>query len=219
MSSFDSLTLACEGWFDKPLCDLPDALRQKLEEHFLPMPWDRLSAAGRRDVTQQIDYHDDPGKEEVRQFCWDQSERMISITTQIEQWEAVATPTALNLAQKETLLAQLRQELAVIEAENFVSATESNTAEQQADPPILKAQEKPEVGLQEWHSQNARNAANKRHDQPGGSRDKQSQIREIWASGNYSSRDICAEQECAALGMSFSAARKALNNTPDPIRC
>ena len=59
-------------------------------------------------------------------------------------------------------------------------------------------------------------AANARHSKPGGSRDKQQKIREIWASGHYSSRDICAEEECAGLGMSFSAARKALRGTPDP---
>ena len=41
-------------------------------------------------------------------------------------------------------------------------------------------------------------------------------IKAAWASGKYSSRDVCAEQEAAALGMSFSIARKALRNTPDP---
>lgn len=41
-------------------------------------------------------------------------------------------------------------------------------------------------------------------------------IREIWASGKYSVRDTCAEQEFAALGISYSTARKALRNTPDP---
>jgi hypothetical protein len=73
-----------------------------------------------------------------------------------------------------------------------------------------------EVGTPEWRSQTARNAANARHEQPGGSRDKQQQIREIWATGKYSSRDRCAEKECAAFDMSYSAARKALRNTPDP---
>ena len=76
-----------------------------------------------------------------------------------------------------------------------------------------------ELGSSEWRKKTARTAANVRHDQPGGSRDKQRQIRQIWASGKYSSRDVCAEQECAALGMSFSAARKALINTPRPSRC
>src|SRR5690606_20653636 len=61
-----------------------------------------------------------------------------------------------------------------------------------------------------------RHALEKRHSKPDGSRAKREAIRSIWATGKYSSRDICAEQECAALGMSFSAARKALRNTHDP---
>ena len=73
-----------------------------------------------------------------------------------------------------------------------------------------------QVGSPEWRKQTAAVAANARHDRPGGSRDKQRQIREIWASGKYSSRDLCAEEECAALEMSYGAARKALKNTPDP---
>lgn len=47
---------------------------------------------------------------------------------------------------------------------------------------------------------------------------KKEELAKIWASGKYTSRDICAEQECAALGISFSTARKALRNTPDPQR-
>lgn len=74
----------------------------------------------------------------------------------------------------------------------------------------------PESGTPEWFKENARKAANARHSKPGGSRDKQQQIRDIWATGKYTTRDICAEQECGALGISFSAARKALRNTPKP---
>lgn len=51
-----------------------------------------------------------------------------------------------------------------------------------------------------------------RHDRPGGSREKQNKIREIWKTGKYTSKDLCAEQECEGLGMSFSTARKALRN-------
>lgn len=65
-------------------------------------------------------------------------------------------------------------------------------------------------------SDRARNAATALHEQPGGSREKRNAILEIWASGKYSSRDLCAEQECAALGMSYSTARKALRGTPSP---
>ena len=72
------------------------------------------------------------------------------------------------------------------------------------------------IGSPEWRRQTARTAADARHDQPGGSRDKKKQIREMWATGKYSSRDRCAEEECAALAMSYAAARKALKNTPEP---
>lgn len=65
-------------------------------------------------------------------------------------------------------------------------------------------------------SHRASKAANRRHDKPNGSREKWQRIREIWATGKYSSRDICAEQECAHVDMSLSSARKALRNTPDP---
>ncbi len=59
-------------------------------------------------------------------------------------------------------------------------------------------------------------AADARHSKEGGSRDMQASIREIWATGKYTSRDLCAEEECGALGVSFSAARRALRNTDDP---
>jgi hypothetical protein len=67
-------------------------------------------------------------------------------------------------------------------------------------------------------SRNAKAAADARHSKPNGSREKQAQIREIWASAKYSTRDLCAEEEYAALGISFSTARKALRGTPEPNR-
>ncbi|ABM37948.1 hypothetical protein [Polaromonas naphthalenivorans] len=61
-------------------------------------------------------------------------------------------------------------------------------------------------------------AADALHSKPGNSRDKQEAIRAAWASGKYSSRDLCAEQECAALNMAPGTARRALRNTPEPPR-
>ncbi len=66
------------------------------------------------------------------------------------------------------------------------------------------------------NAERARKVANIGHDKPGGSRDKRRQIQNIWATGKYSSRDVCAEQECAKLAVSFSKARKDLRNTLNP---
>lgn len=61
--------------------------------------------------------------------------------------------------------------------------------------------------------------AETRHGKPGGARDLAEQLREIWATGKYSTRALCAEEEYAALGIkTFSTALKALRNTPDPVR-
>ncbi|MEW8339955.1 MAG: hypothetical protein AB2708_08900 [Candidatus Thiodiazotropha taylori] len=73
-----------------------------------------------------------------------------------------------------------------------------------------------EVGSPEWRSQNAKNAANARYDQAGGSRERKRKLLDLWATGKYRSRNECAKKECAGLGMSYNTARKALINTPDP---
>lgn len=60
-------------------------------------------------------------------------------------------------------------------------------------------------------------AVEARYTKPNGTRDKQKSIRATWATGKYTSRDICAEQEWSGLGFgSFKAARNALTGTPNP---
>lgn len=112
MDGFDSLTLALEDWFDTPSAELPDALRQRVVQEFFPMPWDTLSADQRRSVALQLDYQHDPAMESDRQDWWDFFQRMGAVKAQIAEWNAVAAPTAGELALKERRLTELQQELA-----------------------------------------------------------------------------------------------------------
>ncbi len=109
---FESLTLVLENLFETPLDQLPVALRQRVEREFFPMPWDSLSAEQRRSVALQVDYQNDPATGQDRRFWWVFYERMRDLEKQIATWEAIATPTASDLAQREARLAELRQELA-----------------------------------------------------------------------------------------------------------
>lgn len=59
-------------------------------------------------------------------------------------------------------------------------------------------------------------AANALHDKEGGSRGKADKLRAIWASGRYRTKEECAQKGGASLGMSFKAAKKALQNAPKP---
>ena len=65
-------------------------------------------------------------------------------------------------------------------------------------------------------SRRGKKAANARYNQASGSRSKRAKLLRIWASGRYSTRDACAEQECDALYVTFRTARKWLVGTPDP---
>ncbi len=116
MEHFDALSRALEGWFDRPLGDLSDATRKRVEQEFSPMPWDQLTADQRRSVALQLDYQHDPATEQDRQFWWDFFQRVDELKKQVAEWESVATPTAAELAKKETRLVELQQELTRMEA-------------------------------------------------------------------------------------------------------
>lgn len=60
--------------------------------------------------------------------------------------------------------------------------------------------------------------ADTRHSRPDGSRDMRAKVLEAWASGKYPNKDKCAEKEAERLKISFSTARKALRNAPEPLR-
>ncbi|MDP3333218.1 MAG: hypothetical protein Q8S55_14770 [Methylococcaceae bacterium] len=109
--SFNSLTVALEVWFDKPMEELPDEQRHRVETDFFPMPWNDLSQDQRRSVAEQWDYQHNPAMESDRQYWWDFYQRMQALEDQIEQWNFIATPTATDLMQKESRLAELQREL------------------------------------------------------------------------------------------------------------
>lgn len=111
-ASFASLAVALDVWFDKPNEDMPDELRHRVETDFSPMPWNDLSPDQRRSVAAQWDYQHDPAMESDRQYWWDFYQRMQAVEVQIEQWDSIATPTATDLAQKESRLTELQRELA-----------------------------------------------------------------------------------------------------------
>ena len=112
MKNFESLTLALEGWFDTELCDLPDGLRLRVERDIFPMTWEQQSAQSRRSLALQLDYQHDPAMEQTRQFWWNFFEHQRELKVQIAEWEAKATPTAGDLAQRESRLTELKRKLA-----------------------------------------------------------------------------------------------------------
>jgi len=120
-----------------------------------------------------------------------------------------------------------REELQRIQPESMAALKEKETQIKQIDdeidrlkfgPPSEQSDKntEPEVGSPEWRSKNARHAANVKHSQPGGSRDKRAQARKLWASGKYKTRTELAEKESSSIGISIGIIKKALANIPGP---
>jgi hypothetical protein len=86
---FESLATALEGWFDKPLDALPGELRQRVETKLSLIPWENLSADGRRSIAAQWDCQNDPALEDSRAagleaaiVDWGYWQKLTSLTAQ-----------------------------------------------------------------------------------------------------------------------------------------
>ncbi|QKS29129.1 MAG: hypothetical protein FAZ92_00479 [Accumulibacter sp.] len=133
---FESLSEALEEWFERPLTDLPEALRQRVEHEFLPFTWDLLSPEQRRDFTQQWDYKNDPATEPERQAAWDLVARRLEVEGKMREWEHTCAGTATELATKEARLAELREEITKIDlAEKHMSGKERSEKVRRGDRP------------------------------------------------------------------------------------
>lgn len=125
--AFRSLVKALDGHFDKPFKDLPPRAKVRVLRDF-GLDWDRLGAARRKDCAAQWDDKHDPAKEQERKFWWDFYIRKREIEEQIETWKMVATPTASDLAKKESRVAELQKELAAMKRQERTDASPTTDA-------------------------------------------------------------------------------------------
>lgn len=62
------LLVNLEGYWDKPLAELPRELRAIVEEHYDVISWENLGVANRRNLAAQLDYQHDPKHEPSTYF-------------------------------------------------------------------------------------------------------------------------------------------------------
>jgi hypothetical protein len=124
MSTFVSLTSRLEGWFDKQLADIPEEVRQLIEEEFFPFTWDKCSESDRRFIAKQEDLGNDPATESFREIRWEYAERRSDIELEIKEWQSRATPTALDLQAQSDNLKRLAHELQNLDADFSAKAAQ-----------------------------------------------------------------------------------------------
>lgn len=124
MSDYEPLAPAIENWLDKPLCDLPEPLSDRVTRDFVSS-WDSLTPEQRLSVAEQWDDQHDPTQEDIRNYWFEFYNRLGELDEKISQVDAMPTPTASDFVLKEEHLEKLRQERQEMEAELVKPAEET----------------------------------------------------------------------------------------------
>lgn len=109
MEAFVSLEARLEGWFESPLSVLPVEIARTVSLRFVLVGWDALSPEQRRVFARHWDLEHDPALEGDRQRAWALVMELEELQARLARWEAVPTPSALNLKEKEAQLRNLRE--------------------------------------------------------------------------------------------------------------
>ena len=67
MKKFKSLARALRSLYQKPLHELSENLKARVQDDFLPWHWVKMTPKERQSRAEQWDYENDPGKREVRE--------------------------------------------------------------------------------------------------------------------------------------------------------
>lgn len=204
MTDQKPLAEALDGYFEVPASRLPYGLRKRVEHAFFPLKWRKLSSSQRLAVAEQSDYQGSQNFHKAQKLWWDHLESVEQVENELQTWKKLVAITVSEKVAKEKYIESLQEKLCKLEADVSCTSPVLPSSNEQSSAA--------EVGTSEWRKKTAKAAAEARHNKPGGSRDKKRQIQEIWASGKFSTKQLCAEQECAGLGMSYEAARRALVN-------
>lgn len=70
MRAFESLSSELKPWTKKPLSNLPNDLRTRVQLHFVDLPWDSCTPDKHRQLARWWDFNNDPTTAESRE-SWD----------------------------------------------------------------------------------------------------------------------------------------------------
>lgn len=113
-SVFISLLHSLRGSFDRPISELDEALRLRVEKEFYPHRWDGLAPNQREDLARQLDYYADPANDAERQRDWDLGCKIAEIEKQLKDLENTAPNSVSEIAIKRRLVAELTDELGLL---------------------------------------------------------------------------------------------------------
>ncbi len=115
MNNFVSLVAALGKWFDKPLDNLPENLRERMGGDIILLQlWNDLTPEQRRHTAAQWDYQHDPATADERTYYFDLFGQQDKIEREIREVGLLAASTPLERESKMRQLAELNTKLSGI---------------------------------------------------------------------------------------------------------
>ena len=140
--TFESLTLALAGQFDKPLAELPEGLRRRVVREFFMVRWNKLAPEQRRCHAQTLDNRNNPDKKPEQREWWNYFVSLFSRLSEAEKelakWEATDSkglPSEEEL--KESKIKKLQAEIERINEGIEAPPSLVPVAGHQSDDPVL----------------------------------------------------------------------------------
>jgi hypothetical protein len=113
---FVALTAMLVDSFDKPLTDLPNQLRRRIEREF-PVPWGDLDAEQRRRIAAQWDYQNDPALEDERDELFNLYAREVDIRRDMREVDLLPETSSSERESRGRQLEGLRKQLDIVRKE------------------------------------------------------------------------------------------------------
>ncbi|MCG7926285.1 MAG: hypothetical protein JAY67_12150 [Candidatus Thiodiazotropha taylori] len=116
---YESLALALKGSFRPRLKNLPENLRLRVDCDLYPLEWDQMTPKQRKIAAIEWDQQHETDVVQDRQFWVNYYLQREPINRQLAKWESISTNSATELAQQETQIAELRQQLRKLDRQKF----------------------------------------------------------------------------------------------------
>lgn len=110
-SGFVPLFDVLEPWLDRPLSDMPEALRSRAERELSPNAWNLLAPVQRRTVVRQLDYFANPATEAERTRGYELDGEISEATKRLGELRDTEPTSVSEIAIKRQLMVELGQEL------------------------------------------------------------------------------------------------------------
>lgn len=100
-----------EPWFESALSEIPESLRNRIQDLYAPLSWSELTPDRRRSFARQYDYDNNPAAELHREFWFNLHAERIDLERELHEWSVLADSTPTEKESRQLYISMLNEKL------------------------------------------------------------------------------------------------------------